>query len=231
MNLTMQTLRTIDGLTLARFTLAGDDEWECYGLCRVSEDGTVSPVCRHEHRTEGDAIHCRNAEVARGEIAAEAARKRCAALPAPEGARFLSHCGGYWPASVGGACPTCGAAGERLVPSVEVEDVRGRRWTWVRTSQVHAHHALSDAGRVPGDGARQVSDESAVIEWGKAESPGRVIADALAAKGWAVKTKGIARKRWTQPGLFDALAGASDATPTAATTPKRTRTKKTDAAA
>ena len=32
MNLTTQTLRTIDCLTLARFTLAGDDEWECYGL-------------------------------------------------------------------------------------------------------------------------------------------------------------------------------------------------------
>jgi hypothetical protein len=182
-----------DGTVLVRYRLAShpDDVW--YSRDLREGDGLRS-LCRCTHMREDHARHCRDADRRMADVLAERARVRTAALPAPAGARFLTCCAGYWSATIGGACPTCGALGAVLVPEVDLE-ARPDGTVTVRTSNVHVYHALSDAG-LTSITARVVDDA-----WGSvyrsAGLTARTMGDRLAALGWRV-----AGRKVGQPSLF-----------------------------
>jgi len=182
-----------DGSVLVRYRYTEPplDEW----YSRDIRDGdALRSLCRCSHTREADARHCRDADRRMADVLAERARVRTAALPSPAGARFLTCCAGYWCATIGGACPKCGALGAVLVPDVDLE-ARPDGTITVRTSHVHAYHALSDAG-LTRETARVVDDA-----WGSvnrsAGLTARTIGDRLAALGWRV-----AARRAAQPSLF-----------------------------
>jgi hypothetical protein len=183
----------VDGTVLVRYRLAShpDDVW--YSRDLREGDGLRS-LCRCTHMREDHARHCRDADRRMADVLAEQARVRTAALPAPDGARFLTCCAGYWSATIGGACPTCGALGAVLVPEVDLE-ARPDGTMTVRTNNVHAYHALSDAG-LTSITARVVDDA-----WGSvyrsAGLTARTMGDRLAALGWRVKGRKVA-----QPSIF-----------------------------
>jgi hypothetical protein len=182
-----------DGTVLVRYCLASHPEDVWYSRDIREGDGLRS-LCRCEHMREDHARHCRDADRRMADIRAEQARVRTAALPSPDGARFLTCCAGYWSATIGGACPTCGALGAVLVPEVDLE-ARPDGTVTVRTSNVHVYHALSDAG-LTSTTARVVDDA-----WGSVHrSAGltkSVLGDRLAACGWRV-----AGRKVGQPSLF-----------------------------
>jgi len=182
-----------DGTVLVRYRLASHPEDTWYSR-DVREGDNVRSLCRCQHMREDHARHCRDADRRMADIRAEQACVRPAALPAPAGARFLTCCAGYWSATIGGACPTCGALGAVLVPEVDLE-ARPDGTVTVRTSNVHVYHALSDAG-LTRETARVVDDA-----WGSvnrsAGLTARTMGDRLAALGWRVKGHKIA-----QPSLF-----------------------------
>ena len=182
-----------DGTVLVRYRLASHPEDVWYSR-DIREGDNVRSLCRCQHLREDHARHCRDADRRMADIRAEQARVRTAALPAPAGARFLTCCAGYWSATIGGACPTCGALGTVLVPEVDLE-ARPDGTITVRTSNVHVYHALSDAG-LTSITARVVDDA-----WGSvyrsAGLTARTMGDRLAALGWRVKGRKVA-----QPSLF-----------------------------
>jgi len=182
-----------DGTVLVRYRLASHPEDVWYSRDIREGDGLRS-LCRCEHLREDHARHCRDADRRMADVLAERARVRTAALPAPAGARFLTCCAGYWSATIGGACPTCGALGAVLVPDVDLE-ARPDGTVTVRTSNVHVYHALSDAG-LTSITARVVDDA-----WGSvSRSAGltkSALGDRLAACGWRVAGRKVA-----QPSLF-----------------------------
>ena len=150
----------------------------------VREGDGLRALCRCEHLRADHARHCRDAERRLADVEAERACARSAALPSPAGAHYLTCCAGYWKASIGGACPTCGALGAVLVPEVAIE-ARSDGSLTVRTSNVHAYHALADAG-LSRETARAIDDT-----WGdvrrNAGLTARTMGDRLAACGWRVK--------------------------------------------
>jgi hypothetical protein len=182
-----------DGTVLVRYCLASHPEDTWYSR-DIREGDNLRSLCRCQHMREDHARHCRDADRRMADVLAERARVRTAALPAPAGARFLTCCAGYWSATVGGACPTCGALGAVLVPEVDLE-ARPDGTVTVRTTNVHAYHALSDAG-LTRETARVVDDA-----WGSvhrsAGLTARTMGDRLAALGWRVKGRKVA-----QPSLF-----------------------------
>lgn len=182
-----------DGSVLVRYRYTEPplDEW----YSRDIRDGdALRSLCRCSHMREGDARYCRDADRRMADIRAKQARVRTAALPAPAGARFLTCCAGYWSATIGGACPTCGALGTVLVPDVDLE-ARPDGTITVRTSNVHVVHALSDAG-ITSITARVVDDAWGSVSRG-AGLTARTMGDRLAALGWRVKGRKVA-----QPSLF-----------------------------
>ena len=191
---TWEVLDTLaDGTVLVRYRLASHPEDEWYSR-DVREGDELRSLCRCTHLRADHARDCRDADRRVADIRAEQARVRTAALPAPAGARFLTCCAGYWSATVGGACPTCGALGAVLVPDVDLE-ARSDGTITVRTTNVHAYHALSDAG-LTSTTARVVDDA-----WGSvnrsAGLTARTMGDRLAACGWRVAGRKVA-----QPSLF-----------------------------
>jgi hypothetical protein len=182
-----------DGTVLVRYCLASHPEDTWYSR-DIREGDNLRSLCRCQHMREDHARHCRDADRRMADVLAERARVRTAALPAPAGARFLTCCAGYGSATVGGACPTCGALGAVLVPEVDLE-ARPDGTVTVRTTNVHAYHALSDAG-LTRETARVVDDA-----WGSvhrsAGLTARTMGDRLAALGWRVKGRKVA-----QPSLF-----------------------------
>lgn len=182
-----------DGTVLVRYRLASHPEDVWYSR-DVREGDNVRSLCRCQHMREDHARHCRDADRRMADIRAEQARVRTAALPAPAGARFFTCCAGYWSATIGGACPTCGALGTVLVPEVDL-DARSDGTITVRTSNVHAYHALSDAG-LTRDTARVVADECGDV-FRSAGLTKAALGDRLAALGWRVKGRKAA-----QPLLF-----------------------------
>lgn len=173
-----------DGSVLVRYryTEPPPDEW--YSRDIREGDGLRS-LCRCAHMREADARDCRDASRRMADVHAERARVRTAALPAPAGARFLTCCAAYWCATIGGACPKCGALGAVLVPEVEVRDTIYGPAT-VITTNVHAYHALADAG-FTGETAAVVSDERGCVYASRTRPMAFEIRERLAACGWRVK--------------------------------------------
>jgi len=182
-----------DGTVLVRYRLASHPEDTWYSRDVREGDGLRS-LCRCQHMREDHARHCRDADRRMADVLAERARGRTAALPAPAGTRFLTCCAGYWSATIGGACPTCGALGTALVPDVDL-DARPDGTVTVRTSNVHAYHALSDAG-LTRDTARVIADGCGSV-YRSAGLTKVTLGDRLAALGWRVKGRKTA-----QPSLF-----------------------------
>jgi len=182
-----------DGTVLVRYRLASHPEDVWYSR-DIREGDNVRSLCRCQHMREDHARYCRDADRRMADVLAERARVRTAALPSPAGARFLTCCAGYWSATIGGACPTCGAPGAVLVPEVDLE-ARPDGTVTVRTSNVHAYHALSDAG-LTSTTARVVDDA-----WGSVNRSAGLtksaLGDRLAALGWRV-----AGRKAAQPSLF-----------------------------
>lgn len=158
-----------------------------YGLGRLDND-TFVPWCQCEHNHPSAARDCQRYQVARREYEAAQARARCATLPAPEGATHLRHCNTVWRAPVGGACPTCGAAGETFTPVVVVTNDRAHSWTTVRTTDVVVLLALVDAGLTPVD-VRHAHGDTAYVTGLRAPELGA----ALTAAGWACTVRGVSR--------------------------------------
>lgn len=173
---------------LVRLTFAPDDHSYARELV---EGDTLTPLCRCEHRYENTAAQCLDAKRKLADVHAARARLRIATLPAPDGARFLFHCGGYWTAKLGGACPKCGVVGEPLTPTAEVSS-RVRGFSMIRTN-VGAHHALEDLGVTPAV-ARLIHDDSASVNDSAGLTP-RAIVEALRAKGWDAATEKRARSK------------------------------------
>lgn len=158
-----------------------------YGLGRL--DGEVfTPWCGCEHSSPSGAEDCPRGRAARADFDATAARARTAALPAPAGAFYLRHCGKFWHAHSGGACATCGAAGEVFTPRVQVANVRAKGWTTVTTTDVTVLSALIDAGLEPGD-VRVSHGADAIVSGLRAVELGA----ALTAAGWACEVRGVPR--------------------------------------
>jgi hypothetical protein len=149
-------------------------------------DGALHPLChRCAHERADHAQHCRDAECALTEVEAERMRRRIAVRPAPEGARYLRHCDIPWRASIGGACPACGADGEVFAPEVRLRDARAAQWTNVDTVEVAVYAALVDAGLAPTE-ARAIDAASAIVHRRDGVSRAAEIMTALTAAGWRV---------------------------------------------
>jgi hypothetical protein len=132
-------------------------------------DGALHPLChRCAHERADHAQHCRDAECALTEVEAERMRRRIAVRPAPEGARYLRHCDIPWRASIGGACPACGADGEVFAPEVRLRDARAAQWTNVDTVEV------------------AIDAASAIVHRRDGVSRAAEIMTALTAAGWRV---------------------------------------------
>lgn len=172
---------------LVRLEFAPDDHIYARELV---EGDTLASLCRCEHRHENSAVGCVEAKRKLADVHAERARQRIAARPAPDGARFLFHCNGYWSATLGGACPTCGVVGEPLVPTAEISN-KSRGFTSIRTN-VGAHYALEDLGVTPSV-ARLLHDDSATVD-DRAGLTSRAIIETLRAKGWSAATEKRARR-------------------------------------
>lgn len=121
-----------------------------YGFGALDSTG-FTPWCHCDHEQPHAARACHRAREARESYDAEQARLRTAAIPAPAGARFLAHCGGFWRAALGGACSVCGAAGDVLAPTALVYNDRSQGWTTITTDGIAATAALTDAGVKPGE--------------------------------------------------------------------------------
>lgn len=170
---------------VVRIAFAGDDR-PMYAWC---EPGDVPrPLCRHEHLTAATA-DCPEAVAEARRLDARETERRIAALPAPDGARYVAHCGGYWRAAKGGACPTCGAEADALVPQARVERAKFERgmW-WVRAVNVSAASVAVDLG-VERHPRTQAMGDSLLVSAEAAPDP----ATMLAAAGWRVE--GGARRR------------------------------------
>lgn len=150
----------------------------------VREGDGLRSLCRCEHLRADHAQHCRDAERRLADVEMERACARSAKLPTPAGAFYLVHCGGYWKANIGGACPTCGALGDVLTPDVEVRSSTDGSVT-VHTTLVHAYHALSDAG-LSRDTARAIDDMTGHV-YRSTGLDARAMGERLAACGWRVK--------------------------------------------
>lgn len=151
----------------------------------VREGDGLRSLCRCEHLRADHAQHCRDAERRLADVEMERACARSAKLPTPAGAFYLVHCGGYWKANIGGACPTCGALGDVLTPDVEVRDsIHGP--ATVHTTNVHAYHALYDAGFTR-DTARAIDDTTGEVFASRSRPLAHEIRERLAACGWRVK--------------------------------------------
>jgi hypothetical protein len=170
---------------VVRVTFVGDDR-PMYAWC---EPGDVPrPLCRHEHLTAATA-DCPEAIAAARRLDARETERRIAALPAPDGARYVAHCGAYWSAAKGGACPTCAAAADALVPHARVERAKFERgmW-WVRAVNVSAASVAVDLG-VERHPRTQAMGDSLLVSAEAAPDPAAM----LAAAGWRVE--GGARRR------------------------------------
>lgn len=169
-------------VVLVRFWLPGDD-LSHFGLAAAG--APPRPLCRCEHLREGEALACGRARVARAQADAAAARQRIAALPAPEGARYLRHCDTHWRADAGGACPTCGAAGDAVSPEAVLSRSPSLGATSVRTG-LPVDAALRDLGLLDSPHVRRM-DVGYAFVW-DAAFPGGIhdVAERLTAAGWSV---------------------------------------------
>lgn len=166
------------------------DGFACgYGTGRLDGEA-FTPWCGCEHNDGGSARDCRRAKAARAEYVAMQDRARTAALPAPEGATHLKHCGRFWRAAFGGACSACGAAGEAFTPGVGIQNDRAHGWTTLTTEGVEVTTALVEAGLTPAD-VRLAHGDTAYVTGLRAAELGA----ALAAKGWSCTVRGVARRK------------------------------------
>ena len=173
-----------DGTVLVRYRLASHPEDVWYSRDIREGDGLRS-LCRCTHMREDHARYCRDADRRMADVLAERARVRTAALPSPAGARFLTCCAGYWSATIGGACPTCGTLGAVLVPDVDVRDSTYGHAS-VHTTNVHAYHALHDAGFTR-ETAEAIDDTTGCMYASRSRPMAHEIRERLAALGWRVK--------------------------------------------
>lgn len=154
------------------------------------EGETFTPWCACDHSNAGSALACDRAKAARAAFDAAQVSARIAALPAPEGATHLRHCGLFWPAFIGGACAACGSAGESFSPRVEVATDRAHGWTTITADGLTVFLALREAGLTPDD-VRHAHGNVAYVTGLRAAELGA----ALAAKGWNCTVRGVARRK------------------------------------
>lgn len=176
---------------MVRVTFVGDDR----PLWVVCEPGDPPrPLCRHEHLYPG-SVFCPEQRAARDELDRLERVRRMGLLPAPEGARYVTHCEAYWPARHGGACPTCGATGDVLTPVAKLEHAKNLRGWWLTTDRVDVVSALADAGLGDARGVRVLEHTAALVHYVDLPavlppSIGGYISARLEASGWKASAGG-----------------------------------------
>jgi len=152
-------------------------------------DAPTTHLCRHEHRSADAAALCADVLDHLRSRDTAALLARCAALPAPAGAMFLAHCGGYWSAAHGGACGACGAPADVLPARVALRWDGSSARVWVTTEGVGVHHAL-DAAQAPRPPQTRVFDGSSAVVSDATLALRDALRDRLVAAGWEVEGGG-----------------------------------------
>lgn len=162
------------------------DDW---GVVEHQADGTLAPFLLEGHGSWAGALHEFHALLGARESAAirEAEARRCAAIPAPEGAVVLQHCDQWWRPSRGGGCPKCGAPGDVVTPQVRIHRPKGLKKTlWLYTEAgpvVVVHEALAAAGVITPDEVRAIEPRIATFP----DTQRAVVEAALKARGWLAR--------------------------------------------
>lgn len=162
-----------------------------YGLAAFVDGHPTDALCQCEHSRAAHAEHCAkaSAELARRRAVVFAAR--CAAMPAPVAHGYLTHCGASWPASRGGACGVCGAAGDVWRPRVTLTVDK------VHTMRVDADLPVEIVARDLGDLVEYVRGFGGGFGVVGTRENGmhRNAADLLTARGWDVDGTATRAKR------------------------------------
>lgn len=167
------------------------DDW---GVVEHQADGTLTPFLFEGHGSWGGALNEFHGLLGARESAAirEAEARRCAAIPAPEGAVVLQHCDQWWRPSRCGGCPKCGAPGDVVTPQVRVHRPKGLKktlWFYAEAGPVVVVlEALVGAGVIKPGEVHAIEPRIAAFS----EARRVEIEAALKARGWLV---GNARKR------------------------------------
>lgn len=179
-------------------------------------DEPAAHICRHEHRSADEAAICADVLEHLRRRDAAALLARCAAIPSPTGALFLTHCGGYWPASHGGACGTCGAPADVLPARVSLRWDGPNAWVWVSTQDVGVHHALA-AAQAPRPPQARVFDGGSALIQDATLALRDTMRDRLLAAGWEVDAPAprvrpppqlrVVRREWEQMDLIGGHRG------------------------
>jgi hypothetical protein len=148
-------------------------------------DAPTAHLCRHEHSDPDAAALCADVRDHLRSRDTAALLARCAALPAPAGAMFLAHCGGYWTADHGGACGACGAPADVLPARVALRWDGPSARVWVTTQGVGVHHAL-DAAQAPRPPQTRVFDGSSAVVSDATLALRDALRERLVAAGWEV---------------------------------------------
>lgn len=161
------------------------DDRPIYTLARWVDGHPVDALCQCEHLHAHHAQHCSkaHAEIERRRMAAFI--ERCAALPAPVEHGYMQHCGTAWPARYGGACGTCGAAGDVWRPEAIVAPARNR-WNWRLATDIPARYAVEDLGELL-ERSRVFDTAHDALVTAHEPDQGRTIAERLTARGWSVE--------------------------------------------
>lgn len=187
------TLEIAPRYTVVRYGREGGplDDW---GVVEHQADGSLVPVVLEGHGSWAGALHEFHGRLAAQESAAirEAEARRCAAIPAPEGAVVLQHCDQWWRPSRGGGCPKCGAPGNVVTPQVRIHRPKGVKktlWLYAEAGPVVVVlEALASARVIEPDEVRAIESQIATFP----EARRVEIEAALKAHGWLA---GNARKR------------------------------------
>ena len=148
-------------------------------------DAPTAHLCRHEHSDPDAAALCADVLDHLRSRDTAALLARCGALPAPAGAMFLAHCGGYWSADHGGACGACGAPADVLPARVALRWDGPSARVWVTTEGVGVHHAL-DAAQAPRPPQTRVFDGSSAVVSDATLALRDAMRERLVAAGWEV---------------------------------------------
>lgn len=180
-----------ESTALVRHLFDGFEDEPLFSREFVDDDQLV-PLCRCEHKRPDDATHCYVARRNLGDAKAARAKRLSAALPAPDGAHHMRHCGCYWPAANGGACPRCGEIGEVFAPEVTLKNSRDKSMTHVETTEVSVLRALIDAGHDHRD-SRMFTEVMGCVTW-RGENGIDGLAERLTAKGYRVVRQPATRR-------------------------------------
>lgn len=176
---------------VVRVTFAGDDR-PMWVACEPGDP--PRPLCRHEHLHAGSVL-CPEQRFARDELDRLERVRRIGAMPAPEGAKFVTHCESYWRASLGGACPACGVVGVALAPVVKLARADRLGGWWVNTELVSVRSALEDVGLADAHCVRVLDHTAALVENGAlprviSTAIGGYLAHRLEGAGWTASAGG-----------------------------------------